>query len=290
MNEKNRDDQSERVRGRSLALDESSDFESDEENVSVNRKIGVTKKRNVFVEKRSNTKVAKKKCPVCHKGFNKNSLTAECRRCDSLTHQRHIEDDFDEDNYVCKRCNENEHSVGESELEVMSSDENNANDNEKNENSLGESEDIETVFETVEVIADYGNNGINSIEADSEIIEVPVVDIEVSPISLTLEDKSFSVPNSQKVKMTAARQMAINSVPDKLEQNNPSDEVGYILDSVRDDFHMLQSDVDLERSVKKIRCQKVEITAIIYHQLQSLYQLFETVSSDRLSPSWTPLV
>ena len=64
MNEKNRDDQSERVRGRSLALDESSDFESDEENVFVNpyidRKIGVTKKRNVFVEKRSNMKVAKK--------------------------------------------------------------------------------------------------------------------------------------------------------------------------------------------------------------------------------------
>ena len=128
----------------------------------------------------------------------------------------------------------------------MSSDENNANDNEKNENSLGESEDIETVFETVEVIADYGNNEINSIEANSEIIEVPVVDIEVSPISLTLGDESFSVPNSQKVKMTAARQMAINSSPDKLEQNNPSDEVGYILDSVRDDFHMLQSDVDLD--------------------------------------------
>ena len=140
-------------------------------------------------------KVAKKKCPVCHKGFNKNSMTAECPRCDSLTHQRHIEEDFDEDNYVCKRCNENEHSVGESELEVMSSDENNANDNEKNENSLGESEDIETVFETVEVIADYGNNEINSIEANSEIIEVPVVDIEVSPISLILGDESFSMPD-----------------------------------------------------------------------------------------------
>ena len=111
---------------------------------------------------------------------------------------------------------------------------------------MGESEDIETVFETVEVIADYGNNEINSIESNSEIIEVRVVDIEVSPISLTLGDESFSVPNSQKVKMTAARQMAINSSPDKLEKNNPSDEVGDILDSVRDDFHMLQSDVDLE--------------------------------------------
>ena len=43
-----------------------------------------------------------------------------------------------------------------------------------------------------------------------------------------------------------ARQMAINSRPDKLEQNNPSDEIGDILDSVRDDLHMLQSDVDLE--------------------------------------------
>ena len=106
-----------------------------------------------------------------------------------------FEEDFDEENYVCKRCNEIEHSVGESELEVMSSDENNANDNEKNENSLGESEDIETVFETVEVVADYGNNEINSIEANSEIIEVPVVDIEVSPISLILGDESFSMPD-----------------------------------------------------------------------------------------------
>ena len=40
--------------------------------------------------------------------------------------------------------------------------------------------------------------------------------------------------------------MAINSRPDKLEQNNPSDEIGDILDSIRDDLHMLQSDVDLE--------------------------------------------
>ena len=121
----------------------------------------------------------------------------------------------------------------------------------KKENSLGESE----VIETVEVIADYGNNEINSIEANSEIIEVPVVDIEVSPISLTLGDESFSVPNSQKVKMTAARQMAINSSPDKLEKNNPSDEVGDILDSVRDDFHMLQSDKDRTLTPKKPKYQ-----------------------------------
>ena len=173
-----------------------------------------------------------------------------------MTHQRHIEDDFDEDDYVCKRCNEKEHSIGESESEEieMSNDKNNANEN--NEHSFGESVDIEmsndennaneTVFETVEVIAEYENNEINSNEAHSQIIELPVLDIEVFPISLTLGDESFSVPKSQKVKMTAARHMAINSSPDKLEQNNPCDEVGDNLDSVRDDSHLFQSDVDLE--------------------------------------------
>ena len=40
--------------------------------------------------------------------------------------------------------------------------------------------------------------------------------------------------------------MAINSSPDKLEQNNPSDEVKDNLDSIRDDSHLFQSDVDLE--------------------------------------------
>ena len=40
--------------------------------------------------------------------------------------------------------------------------------------------------------------------------------------------------------------MAINSSPDKLEQNNPSDEVKDNLDSIRDDSHLFQSDVYLE--------------------------------------------
>ena len=44
--------------------------------------------------------------------------------------------------------------------------------------------DNETVFETVtvEVIAEYENDEINSNEANSQIIEVPVLDIEFSPI------------------------------------------------------------------------------------------------------------
>ena len=45
--------------------------------------------------------------------------------------------------------------------------------------------DNETVFETVtvEVIAEYENDEINSNEANSQIIEVPVLDIEfMSPI------------------------------------------------------------------------------------------------------------
>ena len=40
--------------------------------------------------------------------------------------------------------------------------------------------------------------------------------------------------------------MAINSNPDKLDQNNPSDKVKDNLDSIRDDSHLFQSDVDLE--------------------------------------------
>ena len=45
----------------------------------------------------------------------------------------------------------------------------------------------ETVFETVtvEVIAEYENDEINSNEANSQIIEVPVLDIEFSPITNT---------------------------------------------------------------------------------------------------------
>ena len=43
--------------------------------------------------------------------------------------------------------------------------------------------DNETV--TVEVIAEYENDEINSNEANSQIIEVPVLDIEFSPITNT---------------------------------------------------------------------------------------------------------
>ena len=50
-------------------------------------------------------------------------------------------------------------------------------------------------------------------------IEVPVVAIEPNSISLTLVDESVSLPKSQEVRMTAARQMAINDSPDKLEIN-----------------------------------------------------------------------
>ena len=49
-------------------------------------KIGISKNKKVFVQKRIEKKVSKKKCPVCAKGFNKKSLSAECKVCDSLTH------------------------------------------------------------------------------------------------------------------------------------------------------------------------------------------------------------
>ena len=52
------------------------------------------------------------------------------------------------------------------------------------------------VFETVtvEVIAEYENDEINSNEANSQITEVPVLDIEFSPITNTnheSRDESF---------------------------------------------------------------------------------------------------
>ena len=54
------------------------------------------------------------KCPVCSKGFNKNSRFVECRSCDSQTHSRCIEDFYDEDDFTCTNCETNESFDAES--------------------------------------------------------------------------------------------------------------------------------------------------------------------------------
>ena len=69
-----------------------------------------------------------------------------------------------------------------------------------------------------------------------------VVHIENCEV-LNLGDESFSRPKSQRVMMTAARQMAINDSPDKLELNGPCDEVR--LPSTNT-FKTFQSDVNVE--------------------------------------------
>ena len=90
---------------------------------------------------------------------------------------------------------------------------------ESDNNEIGQ-DDNEDVFEMVEVIAEYESEtnmheGEELDITDILDIEVPVVAIEHNSISLTLGDESFSLPKSQKVRMTAARQMAINDSPDK---------------------------------------------------------------------------
>ena len=146
----------------------------------------------------------------------------------------HIEDFFDEDNFLCKNCKE--HSVAES-MEISTESDN---------NEIGQ-DDNEDVFDTVEVIAEYESEtnmheGEELDITDILDIEVPVVAIEPF-ISLTLEDKSFSLPKSQKVRMTVARQMAINDSPDKLEINYPGDNPMEVNENFSQQF---QSDVDVE--------------------------------------------
>ena len=46
-----------------------------------------------------------------------NGIHAEWKVCDSLTHQRHIEDFFDLDNFVCKNFQESQHSAAD-KLEI----------------------------------------------------------------------------------------------------------------------------------------------------------------------------
>ena len=147
----------------------------------------------------------------------------------------HIEDFFDDDNFLCKNCKE--HSVAES-MEISTESDN---------NEIGQ-DDNEDVFETVEVIAEYeSETNMHEGEDITDIldIEVPVVAIEPNSISLTLGDESFSLPKSQKVRMTAARQMAINASPDKLEipVNYPGDNQLEITENFSQHF---QSDVDVD--------------------------------------------
>ena len=146
----------------------------------------------------------------------------------------HIEDFFDEDNFLCKNCKE--HSVAES-MEISTESDN---------NEIGQ-DDNEDVFETVEVIAEYESEtnmheGEELDITDILDIEVPVVAIEPF-ISLTLGDESFSLPKSQKVRMTVARQMAINDSPDKLEINYPGDNPMEVNENFSQQF---QSDINVE--------------------------------------------
>ena len=153
-----------------------------------------------------------------------------------MTHRRHVEDFFDEDNFLCKNCKE--HSVAES-MEISTESDN---------NEIGQ-DDNEDVFDTVEVIAEYESEtnmheGEELDITDILDIEVPVVAIEPNSISLTLGDESFSLPKSQKVRMTVARQMAINDSPDKLERNYPGDNPMEVNENFSQQF---QSDVNGEQ-------------------------------------------
>ena len=95
-----------------------------------------------------------------------------------MTHQRHIEDFVDEDNFFVQilYCSK-EHSVAES-MEISTESDN---------NEIGQ-DDNEDVFETVEVIAEYeSETNMHEGEDITDIIdiEVPVVAIEPNSISLT---------------------------------------------------------------------------------------------------------
>ena len=129
-----------------------------------------------------------------------------------------------------------EHSVAES-MEISTESDN---------NEIGQ-DDNEDVFETVEVIAEYESEtnmheGEELDITDILDIEVPVVAIEPF-ISLTLGDESFSLPKSQKVRMTVARQMAINDSPDKLEIIYPGDNPMEVNENFSQQF---QSDINVE--------------------------------------------
>ena len=44
------------------------------------------------------------KCPICAKGFNSRSTYVSCHLCDKPTHSRCIKETFDEEQFVCQKC------------------------------------------------------------------------------------------------------------------------------------------------------------------------------------------
>ena len=115
--------------------------------------------------------------------------------------------------------------------------------------------EVEPVFETIlvmsesefakkiEIINPHGPEvDCRKTLGDESGKNTEVVHIENCEV-LNLGDETFSRPKSQRVMMTAARQMAINDSPDKLELNGPCDEVKQPLTNK---FKTFQSDVNVE--------------------------------------------
>ena len=126
-----------------------------------------------------------------------------------------------------------EHSVAES-MEISTESDN---------NEIGQ-DDNEDVFETVEVIAEYESE--TNMHEGEELDITDILDIEVPVVAIepfTLGDESFSLPKSQKVRMTVARQMAINDSPDKLEIIYPGDNPMEVNENFSQQF---QSDINVE--------------------------------------------
>ena len=60
------------------------------------------RKNNPHTQSKKPSKIVKKVCPKCKKGFNKNSNYVECRGCDSWTHVKCISKEYDEESFMCK--------------------------------------------------------------------------------------------------------------------------------------------------------------------------------------------
>ena len=68
-----------------------------------NRKIGGRQRQEI--EKK---KINKNKCTICGKGFNSKSQYVTCLACDKITHIRCVKSSYDEDQYLCIKCETND--------------------------------------------------------------------------------------------------------------------------------------------------------------------------------------